>query len=251
MRQPVDISNHPLGERVSIKRRRRRGERCVYGKIADKLGAAIVAGQYKPCDTLLGEIAFSGALNVSRGAYREAILMLSAKGLLESRPKMGTRVLPRERWNMLDPDVLGWALASQSPDSGFLHNLFELRRIVHPAAAALAAQHRDDDDLELLKSALVEMSRYPLASEEGRHADRKFHSAVLSASRNEFIVALTSRIGMAFDLTTIYKRRTRELPGNPALDHRRVYQAIADGNSEAARSAMLALTNLALTDTER
>ena len=235
---------------VTVVRGRRNTGRRLHGAIANKLGTAILSGKYKPGDTLSGEIAFAEALDVSRAAYREAIQVLTAKGLVESRPKSGTQVLPRARWNLLDPDVLGWAFAEQAPDPSFVRSLFQLRRIVEPAAAALAAQYRDKDDLKALRSALAEMSRHTLASEAGRSADRDFHAAVLTATRNELLVVLTSSIGAAVNLTTFYKQRSRELPRNPIPDHRRVYQTIADGDPEAAHAAMLVLIDLALADTE-
>ncbi|MGE7207696.1 FadR/GntR family transcriptional regulator, partial [Sphingomonas sp. NPDC019816] len=88
-------------DEAAPKARRGTGRR-LHGAIAHKLGAAIVSGEYRPGDTLSGEVAFSEALDVSRSAYREAVQVLSAKGLVESRPKTGTRVLPRNRWNLLD-----------------------------------------------------------------------------------------------------------------------------------------------------
>ena len=78
--------------------------RRLHGAIAHKLGMAILSGQFQPGDTLSGEVAFAEELEVSRSAYREAIQVLTAKGLVESRPKAGTRVLPRNRWNLLDPE---------------------------------------------------------------------------------------------------------------------------------------------------
>ena len=80
---------------------------------------AIVSGEYAPGATLTGEVAFAAELNVSRSAYREAVQVLTAKGLVESRTKAGTRVLPRHRWNLLDPDVLAWAFAGE-PDRQFV-----------------------------------------------------------------------------------------------------------------------------------
>ena len=116
--------------------------RRLHGAIAHRLGSAILSGEYQPGDTLSSEVAFSEALQVSRSAYREAMQALAAKGLLESRPKTGTRVLPRTRWNLLDPDVLAWAFAGE-PDPQFVSSLFGLRGIVEPAAARLAAERRD------------------------------------------------------------------------------------------------------------
>ena len=90
-------------------------------------------------------------LGVSRAAYREGVQVLIAKGLVESRPKAGTRVLPRDHWNLLDPDVLAWAFARE-PDQRLIDSLFELRGIVEPAAAALAAERTSREDLQRMKS---------------------------------------------------------------------------------------------------
>ena len=87
------VSDPPPPHRSSGRRLR--------GAVAHKLGVAILSGRYAPGETLSGEIAFAEELDVSRGAYREAIQVLTAKGLVESRPKAGTRVLPRARWNLL------------------------------------------------------------------------------------------------------------------------------------------------------
>lgn len=222
--------------------------RRLHGAIAHKIGTAIVSGEYAPGDTLSGEVAFSEQLNVSRSAYREAMQVLAAKGLVESRPKAGTRVLPRERWNLLDPDVLTWAFAGE-PDIDFVRSLFELRTIVEPAAAGLAAQRRDRNDLKVMKDALTAMRRLTLANEAGRAADRDFHNAILRASHNDALVVLSASIGAAVNLTTQFKQRRRELPRNPIPDHARVYDAIAAQDSAAATEAMRALVDLALEDT--
>ena len=147
-----------------------------HGAIAQKLGIAILSGEYTPGHVLDAEVIASEALDVSRTAYREAVQVLTAKGLVESRPKTGTRVLPRDRWNLLDPDVLAWAFVGE-PDIEFIRGLFELRAIVEPAAAALAAVRHDDSDVSLMGQALDAMERHTLASEEGRAADRDFHTS--------------------------------------------------------------------------
>lgn len=222
--------------------------RRLHGAIAHKIGTAIVSGEYAPGDTLSGEVAFSEALNVSRSAYREAMQVLAAKGLVESRPKAGTRVLPRDRWNLLDPDVLAWAFAGE-PDIDFVRSLFELRTIVEPAAAGLAAQRRDRTDLKVMKDSLTAMRRLTLANEAGRAADRDFHNAILRASHNDALVVLSASIGAAVNLTTQFKQRRRELPRNPIPDHVRVYDAIAAQDPAAATDAMRVLVDLALEDT--
>jgi DNA-binding FadR family transcriptional regulator len=237
------------GEDESAELRPRRGTgRRLHGAIAHKLGAAIVSGEYAPGDRLEGEVAFSETLNVSRSAYREAVQVLVAKGLVESRTKAGTRVLPRNRWNLLDPDVLAWAFTGE-PDIEFIRNLFELRQIVEPAAASLAAQRRGREDLKAMKTALAAMRKHSLATEAGRTADRDFHNALLQATRNEAVVALSASIGAAVSWTTQFKQRARALPRNPIPDHVRVYDAIAAGEAAAAADAMRTLVDLALEDT--
>ncbi|HLG89556.1 MAG TPA: FadR/GntR family transcriptional regulator [Alphaproteobacteria bacterium] len=222
--------------------------RRLHGAIAHWLGGAILSGQYPPGTTLSGEVAFSEKLDISRTAYREAVQVLIAKGLVESRPKAGTRVLPRERWNLLDPEVLAWAFAGE-PDVEFVRNLFELRSVVEPAAAGFAAQRRTSSELKVMRNALSVMTRQTLATEAGRAADREFHDAILRATHNEALMTLGASIGAAVNWTTIFKHRGGALPRNSVSDHRRVYDAIAAANADAARAAMLNLIDLALEDT--
>ena len=221
-----------------------------HGAIAHKLGVAILSGEYAPGQVLGAEVIASEALGVSRTAYREAVQVLTAKGLVESRPKAGTRVLPRDRWNLLDPDVLAWAFSGE-PDIQFIRGLFELRAIVEPAAAGLAAQRRDGSDLKVMEEALSAMQQHTLASEAGRAADRDFHTAILRATRNDALIVLSSSISAAVNWTTQFKQRARALPRNPIPDHRRVFDAIAASNAEAALIAMRDLVDLALDDTSR
>jgi DNA-binding FadR family transcriptional regulator len=148
----------------SIPRSARGSGRRLRGAVAHYLGSAIVSGQIAPGEKLTGEIANAEALDVSRSAYREAVQVLTAKGLVESRPKAGTRVLPRSRWNVLDPQVLAWAFSAE-PDISFVRDLFELRAVVEPAAARFAAERRDKDDLKAMKDALAKMRRHTLATE--------------------------------------------------------------------------------------
>lgn len=247
-RMPGEQDGDAAASSGAARRSPRGTGRRLRGAVAHKIGTAIVSGEYRPGDTLSGEVAFSEALDVSRSAYREAMQALAAKGLVESRPKAGTRVLPRERWNLLDPDVLAWAFAGE-PDVGFVRSLFELRAIVEPAAAGLAAQRRDRADLAALKDALAGMRRHTLATEAGRSADRDFHRAVLRATRNDALIVLSASVGAAVSWTTQFKQRARALPRNPVPDHARVYDAIAAGEADAARDAMRALVELALEDT--
>jgi len=225
-----------------------KGKSRLHGAISHDLGVAIVSGRYKPGHVLANEIEASGQLHVSRSAYREAVRILAAKGLVESRPKTGTTVSPKSRWNLLDPDVLAWTIEG-GPSDEFLRGLFELRMIVEPAAAALAAERRTLPQLARMRQALQNMERHTVATPEGRAADREFHDAILEATGNPPLISLSSSIGAAVNWTTVFKQRKRKLPRDPVPDHWQVFDAIAAGGPEAARTAMAELVRLALEDT--
>ncbi len=220
----------------------------LHGRIARRLGIMIVSGQYRPGDLLGGEISFSEQLAVSRTAYREAVRILAAKGLVDARPKVGTRINPPSKWHLLDPDVLDWTFASE-PDLVLLDNLFELRNVVEPAAAGLAAQRRSLADLESMRSALQAMSAHTLATESGRQADLDFHSALLIATGNPFIISLANGVRAAIRTTTVYKHRKRALLRDSLPDHLSVFEAIAAREPARAQAAMSALIRLARIDT--
>jgi len=246
----LETKKAPIDPRDGSERRSERSTgRRLRGAIAHYLGKAIVSGSIQPGERLTGEVANAEALDVSRSAYREAVRVLTAKGLVESRTKAGTRVQPRNRWNLLDPEVLAWAFSGE-PDPTFVRNLFELRAIVEPAAAKLAAERRDKDDIKTMRAALVTMRRHTLATEAGRSADREFHDAILQATHNDALIALSASIGAAVSWTTKFKQRTRMLPRDPVPDHARVCDAIAAGDTLGAEAAMRSLIDLALQDTQ-
>jgi DNA-binding FadR family transcriptional regulator len=221
----------------------------IHGTIARDLGVAILTGRYQPGETLPGEIEFAQTLRVSRSAYREAVRILIAKGLVESRTRTGTRVSPRDRWNLLDPEILAWSFESE-PSKDFVRDLFELRMIVEPAAAELAAERRDAVDIQRMREAIEGMRRHGLTTAEGQAADQHFHTAILSAARNAPLVTLSSSIAAAVSWTTIFKQRRRGLPRDPLPDHEKLYEAIVAGKPAAARARMVELVRLALEDTE-
>jgi DNA-binding FadR family transcriptional regulator len=220
----------------------------LHGTIARDIGVLIVSGRYRPGHVLDNEIEASSQRKVSRTAYREAVRILSAKGLVHSRPRVGTRVSALEQWHLLDPDVLSWAFQGE-PGPGVLHGLFELRSIVEPAAAALAAQRRSQRQLEQMRRALDAMAEHTLHVEAGRVADQDFHAVLLSATANPFIVSLTNGVTAAVTALTEFKQRIAPLKRDPVPDHLRVYDAIAAKDPEGARGAMGELIRLAIMDT--
>lgn len=220
----------------------------LHGSIARKLGIAIVSGQYKPADLLDGEVSSSEQFAVSRTAYREAVRILAAKGLVDARPKVGTRINPKSKWNLLDPDVLVWIFESE-PDLDVLNSLFELRNVVESAAAGFAATRRSAAHLKAMRLALTGMATHTLATEAGRQADLDFHTTLLDATNNPFIISLTSGVSAAISATTLFKYRKGPLRRDPMPDHVRVFEAIASKNPVKAEQAMSELIALARDDT--
>src|SRR6476659_8130648 len=165
----------------------------LHGTIARDIGVQIVSGKFRPGNVLDGEVEASEQRRVSRTAYREALRILAAKGLVNSRPRVGTRVSALEQWQLLDPDGLAWAFSGEPEPEG-LHCLFELRTIVEPAAAALAAARRDQSHLDTMRRALDAMTLHSLNVEQGRLADKEFHAALLRATANPYIVSLTNGV---------------------------------------------------------
>jgi DNA-binding FadR family transcriptional regulator len=150
-------------------------------------------------------------------------------------------------WHLLDPDVLAW-LFSGIPRPEVIHGLFELRTVVEPAAAALAARRRHQMHLVKMREALDDMSRHTLHKPEGREADQRFHAALLAATANPFMTSLTKGVTAAVNALTEFKTRLAKISRDPVPDHLRVYDAIAAKDPEGARVAMVRLIHLAVLD---
>jgi len=221
----------------------------LHGTVARDLGIRIVSGILAPGAMLEGEIAASEQFKVSRTAYREAIRILAAKGLVDSRPKIGTQVSERSAWHLLDPDVIGWMFATEDPDPRLIENLFELRRIVEPDAARLAAMRRTSEQLERMRAGLAGVAQHSFATEEGRGCDHDFHAALLEASHNDFVISLTNGVATAIELTTAFKQHRVPAPHDALPVHMRVFEAIEAQDAQGAHDAMAALVDRGLTDT--
>lgn len=217
-------------------------------KIAEEIGAQIVSGKLKPGTTLADEISASGKRKVSRSAYREAIRILVAKGLVASRPKSGTRVSAPGDWHLLDPDVLFWMFA-QEPQVELLTALFELRRIIEPQIAALAAERRTLKQLNEMGAALEVMARETLTTQAGRDADKEFHAKLIEAAGNPFLTSLSVSVTATVIWSTIYKYRVEGLKRDSMPEHLKVYEAVAARDTAAAIAATEELIGLALADT--
>ncbi|MCX5494214.1 FadR/GntR family transcriptional regulator [Kaistia dalseonensis] len=205
-------------------------------RVASEIGRRIVSGHYQPGETLPTEPKVQEEFGVSRTAVREAVRLLSAKGLTVSRPKIGTKVRPRTDWNMLDPDVLKWQI-DQRPSDEFIHSLFEMREIIEPAAAARAAERATPAEIEALRLALDGIQNRDRGSADQIKADLAFHMTVLEASHNPMIRSVGGLIESG--LVISFSLGWRTVMGDDAVfQHRDVYEAIRDHNPDEAYLAM-------------
>ena len=208
----------------------------LHHSVAQDIGARILKGEFAPGSLLPNEAEWCVAYGVSRTAVREAIKMLMAKGLILSRPKIGSRVQPRSNWNLLDRDVLVWYCAA-ADQTHFLTNMQQVRHILEPEAAALAAMNRSEEQLGAIEQALGGMRDAQSLATWNIH-DVRFHLAVLTATGNELLVPLgfviESALGNMFDYTARHNENFRK-----ALPlHEDIYAAIRKRNPEAARRAV-------------
>jgi DNA-binding FadR family transcriptional regulator len=203
--------------------------------VAGTIGRRIVTGQHRPGETLPTEPQIQAEFGVSRTAVREAIRLLSAKGLTVSRPKIGTRVRPTVDWNMLDSDVLRWQV-DESPSEEFVHALFEMREIIEPAAAARAAERATDDEIRALRMAMAGIEGEPRGSGTQIDADIDFHMIILEASRNPMLRSLGAMIRSTLEIT--FSLGWRVMAHDAVVQHREILEAIATRDSEAAFLSM-------------
>ena len=217
--------------------------------LAQHLGVGIVEGRYAPGDLLPSEVSFAASFGVSRGVLREALRTLAAKGLIESRPKTGTRIRDRRAWNLLDPELLGWVFDA-SPTLHFVQSLFQLRLIVEPAAAEIAARRRNERQLAAMAAALETIGKHGLHSDLGRTAESVFHELLLEATDNELLVSLSSGISAAVRCATLAKYRQGKPPLDATPVRAALFGAIGNGDASGARAAMMTLVQQAQSETE-
>jgi DNA-binding FadR family transcriptional regulator len=213
------------------------GRNLTYG-LLDSLGRAIVTGRFErePFPT---EAELAKQHGVSRSVTREAVKMLTAKGLLSARPRQGTIVQPTSSWNLFDTDVLRWLLERQFSVE-LLKQFNQLRVAIEPEAAALAAQFAGEEDLQRINRGLERMKAADKGLDDTLEADIAFHVAILRASRNPFYAQFRDVVGTALRTSIRFTNRVKGRTASVA-DHAAVRNAIAARDADAARTAMRAL----------
>lgn len=214
-----------------------RGQNLTYS-IAEDLGVAIVTGTYSEENPFPVEGELCKQYGVSRSILREAVKMLTAKGLLGSRPRRGTWVQHEDKWNLLDPDVLRWILERKFSFS-LLIEFTEVRLAVEPKAAALAAIGASPAEKEAISQATRGMIESERLQDDPLEPDIAFHVAILRASGNRFYSRLSELIDAALRFSI--RMTNRQTGVRSVNEHKKVSDAIIAGDAKRAESAMEAL----------
>lgn len=213
--------------------------RNFHNQLIWSLGVGIVGGLYPEGSTLPGDAELQSQQGVSRTVIREALKTLAAKGLIEARARIGTRVRPRQYWNLFDADVLAWHFEAGA-DQTFLASLAEMRMAIEPDAAAHAALRRTEHQAQTLFDWVARMGDTGNTAESFARADLGFHLAVADASANPFMRSISALVELAlmasFTLSSPIADQTAF--DRSVAVHHAIAKAIADGDANGARAAM-------------
>jgi DNA-binding FadR family transcriptional regulator len=222
----------------------------LHRQVLNQLGEQICSGKFMPGDILPAEPVLAEQMQVSRITIRETMKSLSAKGMLQVRRRYGTIVLPRAQWQLFDPDVITWRARAGAIEPGLIEDLMELRLIIEPNAARLAAKRATPEDRIAVRRAFKAMERAVAGQGEYVPADLAFHGAILAACHNQFVQqmqnALSAILRTSFELSS-------EIEGGPARSlpmHEALCVAIEQGDPQAAEQAVLTLIKRAEQDFE-
>lgn len=247
-RAESDVSTAATAEERGSRPTRPSGYRIsgLQGHVITELGRTIVSGRFAPGELLPRETELMAEFSASRPSLREALKVLAAKGLIEMRQKVGTSVRPRDLWNTFDSDVLAWHLGEEGSKSAqrdsMLRDLIELRHVIEPTAAQMAAGRATMDDLRRLRAALhaMEAATGDLASYA--RADVQFHMAVFAASHNVLFASFAHLVADFLRISFSIQQKALNEADNRIEDdvaqHRLVFEAINSGEGESAARAM-------------
>lgn len=212
------------------------------GRLIGALGERIVRGAIRPGELLPREPELMREFAVSRTSVREAIKVLSAKGLVETRQKVGTRVRARELWTIFDTDVLAWQSAGGMGDE-ILKDLLEMRQVIEPAAARFAASRASLEDIVRIERACREMGEAASDPAGYTRADVAFHMAVFAASKNMLMQGFAHFIASFLQASFQLQQESFDEESDPVAsdvaNHVAIFEAINVGDAAAAEAAML------------
>ena len=213
--------------------------------IVHELGKAILRGDFSSNDKLPTEVQLAEQFSVSRTATREAIKMLSAKGLISSKPRLGIKINDSKLWNLFDSDILDWVLDGK-PDLFMLRSFLELRLAIESQAAFLAAKYAQEQDLKPIASALLRLKNAAEGADDSHEDDFDFHLSILSANKNPFFLQLKIFVATTLKINLRFTQRTSPVSMEEFEAHRLVYKHISMGDCKLAFEAALKTQNVTL-----
>jgi DNA-binding FadR family transcriptional regulator len=224
------------GETVS-KRKNQKGTSLV-DSTARQIGMAIVSGEFGTKKPLPIEAEIMKRYRVSRNVVREAVKTLVGKGLLRTVRRAGTFVEPKQAWNLLDADVLAWTMTSPPLRASLLGQLTQLRFMIEPEVAALAATHATTTEILRISEAYEAMEHNRFDAEKAVNADIDFHQRLFDAAHNDlirsllpaFVTLLRSNFELTIHSANGYIRNLEE--------HRLIAEAVRSRDPDQARRAM-------------
>lgn len=215
--------------------------RKLYQYIVEDLGQRIVKGRYQAMDVLPTEDQLCKELSVSRGVLREATKVLTQKGLIQTRPRVGTQVLPRDSWNLFDADVLLWRLQVEDKFT-FLKTVTEVRRIIESEAARLAASRASHGEVSHIQELLVQMVEIlgddaTYVYERYLDIDIAFHNSILKACHNDLLSQISSTMREAVHQAREHDINDIEIQKKSLPFHVAIVDGISRKDPEAAYRA--------------
>jgi DNA-binding FadR family transcriptional regulator len=209
----------------------------LHGRVVHSIGRRIVKGEIRPGD----QLPTPASMRAGRGVVREAVKVLAAKGLVASRPRTGTRVRPREAWNLLDPDVLAWRQEGL-PRGPWLGKLTEVRLLLEPGAAELAARRARPAQLASIQAALHDMRAAldlsPPDHEAYNEADIRFHRGIVRACDNDVLEQMGAVVNTTLLVAFNAAIRVPGLARASLPRHQAILDAIRRRQPHRARAAM-------------
>ena len=201
--------------------------------IVQRFHALIQQGTLEHGAKLPAERILAEQLKVSRGSVREAIRTLELQGLVVSKHGSGTFIDTQSL-----SAVATLMTSSLGASDAQLHDIFEVRHLLEPQLAALAAQRATPEDVERLASILVEQQQQIIEGETGVDADTEFHFALATSTHNTALVKVVSAVE---DVLRQSRDQSLQQPGRPQRSlesHREILEMVRTGDHTGARSAM-------------
>lgn len=208
--------------------------------IVQSLGKDIALGKHPPGQPLKAEAELCEEFDASRTVLREAVKMLTAKGMLDARPRRGTIVLPESQWNLSDPEILNWML-DRKGSLPIISEFADMRLAIEPAAVSLAAKNLNTETKDVLLKALDRMKAADRGEDDHLDADIAFHVGILRASDNRFFWNMRHTIEVALKFSIRITNRTKGVERASVNDHQRILDFILAGDSEGAENEMRTL----------